>query len=75
VLHRCSSCPKHSQLQSVIEELFETNNDVEDSALYKQWVCNGHTKIVSMTSTAEEFTDKFTSFIFEDVERNNSGRH
>jgi hypothetical protein len=57
MLHRCSNCPQHSQLQSIIEELFLTN-DVEECKVYKQWGHDHHTKIVPMTSTAEEFTDK-----------------
>jgi hypothetical protein len=63
---------------------------VEDNIADKQWVHDGHTKIVSMTSTVGEFakkicrtadqaiihhyTAKSTSFISEDVERNYSVR-
>jgi hypothetical protein len=31
---------------------------VEDRRVYKQWVHDGHAKIVSMTSTVGEFTEK-----------------
>jgi hypothetical protein len=59
MLHSCSNCPGESQLQTAVEELFEANDfDVEDSIIYKQWVHDGHTKIVSMTSTVGEFTEK-----------------
>jgi hypothetical protein len=57
--HRCSNCPGQSQLQTVTEELFQTNDfDVEDSVVYKWCFHDGHTKIVSMTSTVGEFTVK-----------------
>jgi hypothetical protein len=43
--HRCSNFPGQSQLQTVVEELFQTNDfDVEDSIVYKQWV-HDHTKL------------------------------
>jgi hypothetical protein len=59
VLHRCSNCPGQSQLQTVVEELFQANDfDVEDSIVYNQWIHDGRTKIVSMTSTVGEFTEK-----------------
>jgi hypothetical protein len=35
MLHRCSNCPGQSQLQTVIEELFQANYfDVEGSIVY-----------------------------------------
>jgi hypothetical protein len=58
VLHICSDCPGLSQLQTVIEESFQANDfDMEDSVVFEQWVCDCHTKIVSMTSTDGEFTE------------------
>jgi hypothetical protein len=47
------------KLQTVVEGLFQANDfDVEDSIVYQQWVHDGHTKIVFMTSTVGEFTEK-----------------
>jgi hypothetical protein len=46
MFHRCSNCPGQSQLQTVIEELFQANDsDVEDCIIYKHWVHDGHTKL------------------------------
>jgi hypothetical protein len=59
MVHRYSNCPGQSQLQTVVEELFQANYfDVEDSIVYKQWFHDDHTQIVSMTSTVGEFTEK-----------------
>jgi hypothetical protein len=59
VIHRCSNFLGQSQLQTVVEELFQSNDfDVEDSIVYKQWIHDSHTKIVPMTSPVAEFTEK-----------------
>jgi hypothetical protein len=54
-----AALPEQSQLQTVVEALFQANgSDVEDSIVYKQWVHGSHMKIVSMTSTVGEFNEK-----------------
>jgi hypothetical protein len=59
MIHRRSNCP-YSQLQPIAEELFlATDFDVETSIVYKQWVHNGHTKIVFITNTVRERNEKF----------------
>jgi hypothetical protein len=61
VLHRCSNHPGQRQLQNVTDQLLQANNfDVDDIILvvYKQWVHDDNTKIISMTNTAEEFNEE-----------------
>jgi hypothetical protein len=39
--------------------LFQANDfDMEDIIVHKQWVHDGHIKIVSMTSSVGEYTEK-----------------
>jgi hypothetical protein len=41
-----------------IEELFQTNDfDMEDSIVCMQWIHDGHTEIVFMATTVEEFIE------------------
>jgi hypothetical protein len=56
-----SKCPRQSQLQTVVEELFQANDfDVEGSIIYKQWVHDDHIKIVFMKSNLENSLKKST---------------
>jgi hypothetical protein len=63
MLHRCSNCPGHRQIQTVVKELSQVNDfDMEDSILYKQWVHYGHAKILYTTSSVGKFTEKFAQW-------------
>jgi hypothetical protein len=57
----CSNHQGQRQLQTVTDQLFQANDfDVDDIILvvYRQWVHEGNTKIISVTNTAEKFNEE-----------------
>jgi hypothetical protein len=59
MVHRCRNFPGQGQLQTALQELFHPNDfDMEASIVCKQWIHDGHTEIVFMTTIVKEFTEK-----------------
>ncbi|CAH0560462.1 unnamed protein product [Brassicogethes aeneus] len=61
MLYRCKNCPGSEALEQLMLDIFSKNDlETDDNIAYKQWVRNGKSKLVNMTSTNEDFVKELS---------------